>query len=111
MSTCKGNKVELKTFLNWGKEQIIGYKTIKEADKVMVNFVWCKICARYKTEILGRLRGKAKTVAASFLDGTNNVTKFSVSPISFFFLWYNYVFSILISFLLYLSCRSISSFN
>ena len=44
----KGNAVDMATFLKWGKEEVIGYKTEEVNDKKVVNFVWCKVCARYK---------------------------------------------------------------
>ncbi|XP_057304412.1 uncharacterized protein LOC130641571 isoform X2 [Hydractinia symbiolongicarpus] len=41
----KGNKVELKTFESWGKSDILGWKTEEKDGKVLVNYVWCKVCA------------------------------------------------------------------
>ena len=49
----KGSKVELSTFLGWGKENIIGYKTTTVDNHTYVNFVWCKVCERNKNAILG----------------------------------------------------------
>lgn len=74
----KGNKVELKTFESWGKSDILGWKTEEKDGKVLVNYVWCKVCARYKTEITSRLKGNAKTAALAFINGTNVVTKYQV---------------------------------
>ena len=56
----KGNAVTLATFLKCQKQDVIGHE-IEEIDgKKMVNFVWCKVCA--------------KTSALSFINGTNFVT-------------------------------------
>ena len=41
----KGNKVELSTFLSWGNQSVIGYKTNDENSKTYVVFIWCKCCA------------------------------------------------------------------
>ena len=73
------NNVNLSTFLSWKKEGVIGYKTEKLEGKKVVNFVWCKICARYKETILSRLKGSVKVSALAFIDGTNFVTKHSVT--------------------------------
>ena len=51
MAEAKGNKVELRTFLSWKKEAVIVYKTTEENNRVFVNFVWCKVCARNKEAI------------------------------------------------------------
>ena len=45
----KGNKFELSTFLSWGKQIVIGYKTKDENSKTYVVFIWCKCCARNKS--------------------------------------------------------------
>ena len=75
----KDNNVNLSTFLSWKKEGFIGYKTEEIEGKKVVNFVWCKVCARYKETILSRLKGSVKTSACSLIDGTNFVTKHSVT--------------------------------
>ena len=49
-SSKKGNKVELATFFNWGKDAIIGCKIEMIGEKKMVNFIWCKVCERYKQQ-------------------------------------------------------------
>ena len=77
--TPKGNYVNLSTFLGWKKDGVIGYKTEEVEGKKIVNFVWCKVCARYKEALLSKLKGSAKTSALSFIDGTNFVTKHSVT--------------------------------
>ena len=50
-SKSKGKKVELYTFLSWGKESIIGYKTDNIDNRVFVNFPYCKICERNKNAV------------------------------------------------------------
>ena len=74
-TNSKGNNVNLSTFLSWKNEGVIGYKTEELEGKKVVNFVWCKVCARYKEMILSRLKGSMKTSALAFIDGTNFVTK------------------------------------
>ena len=78
-SNIKGNKVELSTFLSWGKEDIIGYKTEECVGKTFVNFVWCKLCSRHEAGVLSRLKGKVKLSGKAFIDGTHSVTKFQVT--------------------------------
>ena len=41
MATSKGNRVELQTFMNYGKSDVIGYKTEESDSKKYVNFIWC----------------------------------------------------------------------
>ena len=80
---AKGNKVELETFLGWGKNGIIGYKSEKDTAtlKIFVNFIWCKVCARNKDRIANSpsLKGNVKASALAFVNGTNVVTKYQVS--------------------------------
>lgn len=85
MTVPKGNKVELTTFKSWGKENIIGFKTVKENARCMVNFIWCKVCERYKTEITIRLKGTARKSALAFIQGTNVVAKYQVTIIIIFY--------------------------
>ena len=55
-SSVKGNKVELSTFENWGKKNVIGYKTEETSSgKIYVNFIWCKVCAKHKSRVLSSL--------------------------------------------------------
>ena len=63
----KGNKVELSTFLSWGKQSVIGYKTKDENSKTYVVFIWCKCCARNKDAILSNLKGSVLTPALAFI--------------------------------------------
>ena len=71
---------KLKTFLSWGKENIIGYevKTI-EGDEHVVK-VWCKLCAKHKQSILTdpSIKGSIKKSMEAFTQGTNVVTKSQV---------------------------------
>ena len=82
-SCGKGNMVSVRTFDSWGKSDIFGRKTSVIDGKEMVNFMWCKICAKYKTEISQHLKGVALTSALAMADGTNYVAKHSVSLIYF----------------------------
>ena len=67
-----GNMVELSTFISWEKSSSIGHKTItKPNGKTMVNFVWCKVCARYDNQIVHRVKGSAKSSVLAFIKGTN----------------------------------------
>ena len=74
----KGNRVELGTFKSWGKEGIIGYKTEESNSKIYVNFIWCKVCAKYKSQIVSAVKGSAQAAALSFINGTNFVSKHTV---------------------------------
>ena len=51
-SAEKGSKVDLLTFKEWGKDGVIGYKTVNIDHREFVNFVWCKVCARNKDALL-----------------------------------------------------------
>lgn len=76
----KGNSVELSTFLNYGLTEVIGHKTVETGGKTLVNFVWCKVCSKFKKEISSSstLKGQAKTSVLAFINGTNTVTKHTV---------------------------------
>jgi len=76
----KGNSLSLSTFLNYQVSSFIGYKTVEKNGATLVNFVWCKMCAKYKNEISNSsmVRGNAKTAALAFINGTNSVTKHQV---------------------------------
>ena len=73
----KGNKVNFKMFKKWGKDNIIGYKTIEEGGRKFVNFVWCKVCTGNKDSIFMHLncKGSIKTAIKAYTDKTNYVTK------------------------------------
>ncbi|XP_065642560.1 uncharacterized protein LOC136074184 [Hydra vulgaris] len=66
----------LKTFLSWGKESVIGYT---EENGFVVK-IWCKICARNKTEILtdALVKGVSNHSLTAFTEGTCVVTKYQV---------------------------------
>ena len=59
-SATKGEKRELRTFLSWEKESVIGYKTEEIDGKTMVNFIWCKLCVCHKSSLSKNLKGQAK---------------------------------------------------
>ena len=40
---------------------------------------WCKVCTKYKSEILKELKGSAKISARAFLDGAENVKSCNVN--------------------------------
>ena len=80
----KGNSLLLSTFLSYKLTDIIGHKTINKDGKVLVNFVWCKLCAKHKNQLQNSsVKGSAKTSALAFIDGTSSVTKHQVR-ISYF---------------------------
>ena len=51
-SAGKGSKVDLLTFKEWGKDGVIGYKTVNIDHREFVNFMWRKVCARNKDALL-----------------------------------------------------------
>ena len=59
---------------------IIGYKTTEIDGKTMVNFAWCKLCAKHKNSIYNnpKCKGNAKKSAEVYIAGTNNITKWSI---------------------------------
>ena len=77
----KGNKVDLATFMKWGKDGIIGYKTINEGQRVCVNFVWCKVCQRNENALFQHpnCKGPVKKSVKSYIEGTNFVSKHTVN--------------------------------
>ena len=70
----------MSTFLSWGKEQIIGYRSEENNFRKTEKKIWCKVCAQHKDEILNdpKLRADAATAAKAFINGTNSVTKHQV---------------------------------
>ena len=60
------NKVTLATYLNWGMDSVLGKKIIEEDGTKFVVKIWCKVCAKNKSEILRKLEGSAKTAALAF---------------------------------------------
>ena len=81
-----GNMVELSTFWTWGKKEVIGHKTLSLPNsKIMVNHIWCKVCAAHKNNIVNQLKRNAKQSAQAFIQGTNVVFKHLVWIFLFFF--------------------------
>ena len=78
------NRVTLATYLKWRKDNMLGKNVIEEDGTRFVVKIWCKVCAKYKSEILRELKGSAKTAALAFLDGTENVKSSNVN-INFLF--------------------------
>ena len=76
----KGNSIELSTFLKYGLTEVIGHKTLETGGKTLVNYVWCKVFAKFKTRIESpsNVKGSAKTSALAFINGKNSVTKHQV---------------------------------
>ena len=76
-NSAKGNSVMLATFKKWDLEDAFGNKTEEKDDKIMVNYVWCKICAANKTALLQHpnCKGSVKNAILSFINGTTFVTK------------------------------------
>lgn len=76
----KGTVKELNTFLNWGKAGIIGYNVETLNSKEYVTKIWCKLCAKYKDQVVNHptIRGAAKSAVKAFADGTEVVTKYQV---------------------------------
>ena len=76
----KGNSTELSAFLKYGLTDVIGRKTLEKEGKIMVNFIWCKVCAKFKNQITdsSSIKGSAKTSALAFINGSNSVTKHQV---------------------------------
>ena len=75
------DRVTLATYLKWRKDNVLGKKIIEEDGTKFVVKIWCKVCAKYKTEILRELNGSVKTAALAFLDGTENVKSSNVNII------------------------------
>ena len=80
----KGTMKELSTFLKWGKEGIIGHKIETFESKQYVTKIWCKLCAKYREQIVNHptCRGAPVIAIKAFADGTEVVTKHQASSIS-----------------------------
>ena len=78
--STKGNIIRLSTFKSW-VFNMFGVKTKKNDQDQHVCQVLCKICAANKDKIYRHqaVKGATKTVAERFINGTNFVTKHSVS--------------------------------
>ena len=68
MACNKGHRVDVLTFRGWGKENIIGCKKEEENGRTYVNFVWCKVCARHKNQILSAVKGSARKAKLAFIE-------------------------------------------
>ena len=73
----KGNLIELSTFLKYDLTEVIGHKTAEKGGKTLVNYVWCKVFVKFKTQIESPwiAKGSAKTSALVFINGKSSVTK------------------------------------
>ena len=60
----KGAIKELKTFLEWGKSEIIGHKTEILDSKEYVTKIWCKLCLKYRYQIFSHQTIKGAAVSA-----------------------------------------------
>ena len=76
----KGNSIELSMFFKYGLTEVIGHKTVETGGKTLVNYVWCEVCAKFKTQIesSSNVKGSAKTSASACINVTNSVTKHQV---------------------------------
>ena len=61
----KGNSIELSTFLKYGLTEVISHKTVETGGKMLVNYVWCKVCAKFVLESSSNVEGSAKTSACA----------------------------------------------
>ena len=79
MESKKGNTVSLQTFQTYEANDVIGYKTINTEGKIMVNFAWCKLCAKHRNTIYNNPKCKsAKKSAEVYIKRTNNINKSSI---------------------------------
>ena len=78
------NRVTLATYLKWVKDNVLGKKIIEEDGTKFVVKIWCKVCAKYKSEILRELKGSSKPAVLAFLGRTENVKSSNVK-INFLF--------------------------
>ena len=76
----KGLSVELSTFEKYGKSYVIGSKTEEINGRVVVCFIWCKLCAKHKTAVLANplCKGKARLAVEAYVSGTNFVSKWNI---------------------------------
>ena len=78
------SRVTVATYLKWGKDNVLGKKIIEEDGTQFVVKIWCKVCAKYKSEILRASKGSAKKAVLAFLDGMENVKSSNVNIIFLF---------------------------
>ena len=55
----EGISKELSTFLSWGKENVIGYKTKTVNEKKVIVKIWCKVYAEDKNKLISSVKGAA----------------------------------------------------
>ena len=69
----EGNSIKLSMFLKYGLTKVISHKTVETGGKTLINYVWCEVCAKFKTQIesSSNVEGSAKTSALAFINGTN----------------------------------------
>ena len=81
MTSTKGVKVQLSTFNKWGVSGVLGFKTSLENGIDYVDFVWCKLCAANKGNVFkhSAIKGATKSAAETYINGTNVITKHTVS--------------------------------
>ena len=72
--------VSLQAFQTYKANNVIGYKTINIEGKTMVNFAWCKLCAKHKNTIYNnpKCKGSAKKSPEVYIKGTKGITKWSI---------------------------------
>ena len=72
---------ELQTVLKWGESEVIGHKTEILDSKKFVTKIWCKLCSKYRDQIVSHptIKGVAVSALGSFADGTEIVTKYQVN--------------------------------
>ena len=73
---------ELSTFLKWGKEGIIGHKIETFESKQYVTKIWCKLCAKYREQIVNHptCRGAPVIAIKAFADGIEEFRKGAKRP-------------------------------
>ena len=76
----KSNSIELSKFLKYSLTEVIGHKTVETGGKTLVYYIWCKVFAKFKTQIESpsNVKGSVKTSSLAFINGTNSVTKHQV---------------------------------
>ena len=79
---------EISTFLSWKKEKVIGHEIETVNGKSVVTKIWCKMCAKYKEQLLANPANKGCSLSSlkAFTEGTNVVTKHQVLFLCFVFI-------------------------
>ena len=78
MSSTK--TVQKSTFLKWDLTHVIGYDAEDRGGTLVINKVWCKVCAKHIANIIkdSRIRGLAQKETQKFVEGTSFITKHTV---------------------------------